>query len=99
MTRCIACGANLVSERCPACSPEPQSGGPPSPPDRQQELAWQFFTRFGWRNAAFAAPVALVASLYVAVVDRDTGASVFLGLGALGNAVYALINWRKEHRR
>lgn len=99
MARCIACGANLVSERCPSCSPEPQPGGLPGPPDRQQELAWQFFTRFGWRNAAFAAPLLLGASVYVAVVDHDTGGSVFFALGALGNAFYVLINWGREHRR
>ena len=99
MAQCVSCGATLVGVRCPSCSPEPQRGGPPRPPDRQQELGWQFFTRFGWRNAALAVPVGLAASLYVAVVDRDTGGSVFFAVGTAANAVYAVRNWKHEHRQ
>ena len=41
----------------------------------------------------------LGASLHVAIVERDTGGSVFFALGALAYAVYGVVNWRDERRR
>jgi hypothetical protein len=68
------------------------------PPDRQRELAWEFYSRRGWRYAAFAVPTMLGASIYVAVVDRDTGGSVFFAIGALAYGAYGTVKWRSEHR-
>jgi hypothetical protein len=55
--------------------------------------------RKGWRYAAFAVSTLLAASVYVAVVDRDTGGSAFFALGALAYAIYGVINWRDERRQ
>ncbi len=95
MTRCLACGANLVSARCPACSPAPPQPRESRAPDRQQELGWQFFKRRGWRYAAFAVPPSVGFVIFEGVTD-GLGPAVFLGLPTLGYVVYGIYDWKRE---
>ena len=95
VTRCLACGANLVGAGCPGCSPAPHQPREDQAPDRQRELAWQFLKRRGWRYAAFAVPLSFGFAIFAGVTD-GVGPAVFFGLPALGYLIYGVSDWKRE---